>query len=139
MKKFFAALLGSLLIVATLVAPASAAKPLPKVLRDITAVVATDATEIHAGDTVTFTATTNAEWWKHELLCFQGDNLVMQGGWKFYPAGTASVTLTLSSGAYRLNPIGAECEVWVAVWLGYEKNYNGTYRVPEPLRFTLLP
>ena len=129
------ALILAALLALVVVVPAEAKKPVTA-----TATVTTDATVIHAGDVVTFTATTDAPWWKHEVRCYQSGTLVMLGGWRFFPAGTYSYTFTLTSPAYEANPIGADCEVWVAQWVGFKQSpVTGTVLVPEPYRFTLLP
>lgn len=128
-------LLAAALLIVAVAVPANAAKP----LRGVTATVTTDASVIHAGDVVTFTATSNADWWRLDVKCFQGDLLVLAGGGHYFPAGTGSQTYGMSSGAYQNNPIGAECRVQVATWKGYDKGYNGDVLIPEPLLFTLLP
>lgn len=107
-----------------------------------TAVVTSDAAgSIHHGDTVTFTATTDAPEWLFDLRCKYGRDVVITEGGRHFTTPSASLTVTLrspSSTALYESVSDAVLDCQMRVILPYTR-VNQITVVRDPLDFAILP
>lgn len=138
MKRMAIAVLVAASLLLALPVVASAAKP---ITRDMTATVTiSPSSGLHIGDVLTVTATTDADWWKFDVFCYQDELLVLRAGWTFYGPGTQTASFNLLTPSLVTHPFESQCTAGVGQWTGFNNGWKTpTAPVGEPAAFTLEP